>query len=115
MIVKEVCLMRLNRLFLVILSLSAILSPVWGQVKGSKDSVAAKTVRPPDFDIRDTVSRKVPEAARLAGRQSLERHLANLEALRNLPGGASLRAVPNQYGLPKLLLRYGGVLSAPSD
>ena len=70
----------------------------------------------PDFDIRDAIAARAGKpqsqsAGELIGRRRVEME-QSAAALR--PGLPGLRMVPNRFGLPKLLLREGATLSAPS-
>src|SRR5690349_12503714 len=94
-----------NRLLVVVVALSAAVSSMRGQVTTRRTSL-------PDFDIRDVIARD-NSPARIAGRQLAAQRMANLETLRSSLG-PSARVVANPYGLPKMLLRDGGLLSGPS-
>jgi uncharacterized protein (TIGR03437 family) len=71
----------------------------------------------PNFDIREMEARGEPAVSQQSqARMLVERRSAALETFLASPEGAraGVRITPNRYGLPKLMVREGGVLSAPS-
>ena len=73
----------------------------------SQSASGARKSQLPNFDIREGAQR--PEAL-------VQRRMANLASFAASPDQLKLgtRVVPNKYGLPKLYLREGRSLSAPS-
>ncbi|MGD0501006.1 MAG: M36 family metallopeptidase, partial [Bryobacteraceae bacterium] len=83
--------------------------PGWSQTRNERQKGAL-----PSFDIRDAEPRGEPTVGQQnPARALVEQRKGMLDAfLRTAPAGTRLTA--NSYGLPKLLLREGGVLSARS-
>src|SRR4051812_11190250 len=67
----------------------------------------------PDFDIRDLAP---VDTGSYPAKGTVERRGADIEAFlaRERSSRPGLRIVPNRFGLPKVFLRDGGILSAPS-
>ncbi|MGD0499334.1 MAG: M36 family metallopeptidase [Bryobacteraceae bacterium] len=85
-------------------------SPSWCQTREDHKKSAL-----PNFDIRETQPAAEPASIpQSQARTLVERRSAFLETFRASLEGASVRIAPNRFGLPKVMIREGGVLSAPS-
>ena len=87
-------------------------SPGWCQKAGDHTNGVL-----PNFDIRDAETRGEPSLSQQSqARMLVERRTASLRAFLASPDGAGarVRIAPNRFGMPKVLLREGGVLSPPS-
>jgi hypothetical protein len=98
---------RRTAIFLALITLTFI-SNSWSQAPNSKPK------RLPEFDIRENAGASTTAPAQ--ARALVERRRASLESFAASPAEVKLgtRIVANQYGLPKLYLRDGHSLSAPS-
>jgi hypothetical protein len=86
--------------------------PAWGQ---SADAPRKHLL--PDFDVRDVAAAEEPDGGRQSQAQALlERRRAGIESFLAAEAAANpgTRITPNRFGVPKLFLREGRALTAPS-
>ncbi|MGA9625483.1 MAG: M36 family metallopeptidase [Bryobacteraceae bacterium] len=86
--------------------------PAWGQ-----PADASRKHLLPDFDFRDVAAAEEPDGGQQSQAQALlERRRAGIQSFLAAEVAANLgtRITPNRFGVPKLFLREGRALSAPS-
>ena len=87
-------------------------APAWGQ---GPDASKGRPL--PDFDARELAASDQPAGGQQAQAKALvERRRANIESFlaAEIAANPGTRIVPNRFGVPKLFLRDGKSLSAPS-